>query len=263
MMRLAFRPMFDVRFAVAAVAAGLVLATPAAAAPTFTVDTTAAGPLDRLPATVVSRLNVVGTDVEERFQLNTRAPVVVSGDARVETFSAVGTGTIACGTRWERFHDARNRQGRFSHTIVVPPHGRATLTAVDSIVRPPWPGEEELGVPFTITPAGLPSFTTFAAGPAYAGPMGVQLRVNTTARRIVVTTTPVINSGRIVLRAFSRNASRSTWIATLPVRNGIVSTHWRPRRPGSYEIYALFRSSGSAFADDSTECGMTVVARDS
>lgn len=42
----------------------------------------------------------------------------------------------------------------------------------------------------------------------------------------------------------------------------MVSTHWRPRLPGTYEVYALFRSGGSAFADDAVECGMTTIARD-
>jgi hypothetical protein len=249
------------RSAFLAVAAMLALATPAAATPSFTVSQSAAGPLDRLPATVVSRLNVTGSEVAERFSVQTPTPVRVTGAARVVTTSVVGPGTAACGTRWERFHSARNRQGTFTPTLDIPARGQATLEAVDSLVRPPWPGEDELGVPFEIAVPGLQPFVIGAEGPSYQGPLGVQLRVATTGGRIVVTTTPVVNSGRIVLRAFRRNSPRSIWLGTLPVRNGIVSMVWRPRVAGSYEVYALFRSSSSSFGDDATECGTTLVAR--
>src|SRR5688572_4728799 len=156
-----------IRFAAPAVLVLLLAAAPAAATPSFTLQHEAAGPLDRLPATVVSRLSVTGSDVDEGFHLRTAGPVRFSGDIRVVRETAVGPSVAQCVGRWQRFHSARQPRGAFDYDVVVPARGRATIEATDQIVRPPWPGEDELGAAFRITPAGAPTMTISAQGPAY------------------------------------------------------------------------------------------------
>ena len=238
----------------------LVLAAPASATPTFTLSHEAAGPLDRFPATVVSRLDIRGTDVEERFRLSATGRVAISGDARVVRSAILTPAFRRCPGRWQRFHSARQPREVLFDEIVLPPHGRATAVATDSIVRPPWQEEDALGAAFEITPAGGSPMTVATPGPFFSGPLGVQLRISETANRIVVATTPVVNSGRIVLRAYRSMTGRSVHVATLPVRGGIVSTRWTPR-PGTYELYALFRPSNSSFGADATECGTILRVR--
>ena len=249
-----------IRFAAPAVLALLLAAAPAAATPSFSLQHEAAGPLDRLGAQVVSRLTVTGSDVEESFHLQSATPVRFFGDIRVVRETAVGPGARVCDSRWQRLHDARGAQGAFHYDLVVSAGRRATIEATDTLVRPPWPGEAQLGAVFEVTPAGGAPMLVATPGLRYQGPLGVRMRIAETGNRIVVTTVPVVNSGRIELRAFRSERGSSVRIASLAVRHGIVSKRWIPR-PGNYEVYALFRPTNSSFGADATECGMFLKVR--
>src|SRR5687767_12406261 len=126
MRMISFRPV-----AALGLTASLAAAAPAAAAPSFTLQHEAATPLDRLGASVVSRLGVTGSAVEERFHLSSAVPVTFSGDIRVERETSVGAGVASCGTRWERSHSSRPPRGRWDYDVVVPAGGRATVQGVD------------------------------------------------------------------------------------------------------------------------------------
>jgi hypothetical protein len=256
------------RLLFSAVAVLLVAAAPASATPGFSIEHRPTTPLTKLPARVQSTLTITGSGQEERFRVRTLRPVRFAGAIRVARETAVGPGVAQCPGKWQRFHRAHASSGRFDYDVVMAPTGTATVTGVDSLVRAPWTGEDELGLAFEIVPHFEGAPTTLAGAPMtitgeplrYLGPLGVQIRLATTSQLIVATTTPIINNGRIVLRA--RRGSSSVPVATLPVRDGIVSVRWRAPRNGRWEVYAQFRTgSRSNYADDASECGLIVTAR--
>ena len=236
--------------------------SPASATPSFSIEHRALTPLTQLPARVASRLTMTAGAQEERFRLRTGSPVSIGGDVRVVSSAVVPLGLAVCPGTWQRFHAPRANAGRFEYDLVLAAGGTAFADGTDTLVRAPWPGEDEMGLAFAIDPEPGRALTLSAEGPLYQGPLGVQIRLSTTAGRLVGMTTPVVNSGRAILRARRAGSSRSIPVATLPVRDGVFSVKWRAPRGGRWEVYAQYRSeSPSNFSDDAMECGLPVVAR--
>ena len=248
----------------------VVPAAPATATPTFALDHEAASSLTSLPVRTVSRLTMGAGGQEERFRLRSQAPLTFSGDVRAGQASVVSPGVGACPGRWQRFHFARLELSTFTYDVTIPAGGTGVATGTDVLNNAPWPGEDELGLAFEAQPefTGAPStltgdpLTVAAQGPRYLGPLGVQLRLATGGGRIFGTTTPVVDIGRVVLRALPAGSSRSIPVARLRLRDGAFSVRWKAPRPGRYEIYAQYRTtSPSNYANDASECGLRVVAR--
>lgn len=223
--------------------------------------------MTQLPARTATRLTITGTGQEERFRIQTARPVTIGGAMRLARADGVGSGVQACPGTWQRLHVARSGTGRFNYDVVLEPGGIAVVDGVDELTRAPWPGEAEMGLAFRILPE-FPGGSTLARpltigsdGPLYQGPLGVQIRLNTTAGRIVGMTTPVVNTGRVVLRARRAGSMRSIPVATRAVRDGIFSVNWRAPRAGRWEVYAQYRAGSSNYADDASECGLPLVAR--
>ena len=248
----------------------LAATTPASAtaAPSFEIEHRALTPMTQLPARVATRLTITGTAQEERFRIQSARPLQIGGAIRVAGASVVGPAVAACPGTWQRFHAARLSTGTFNYDVVLAPGGTAVADGTDVLSRAPWRGEDEMGLAFRILPefTGAPttlssSLTIASDAPLYQGPLGVQIRLSTASGRIVGMTTPVVNSGRVVLRARPAGSTRSIPVATLPVRDGAFTTRWRAPRGGRWEVYAQYRTaSPSNYANDASECGLPVVA---
>jgi hypothetical protein len=252
-----------------ALAAALVLAAPAAAHanPSIVVSSARVGSTAKLPAKVRHTLRLTAGAVAEQVTVSVSPPaeIALTGVTPPPPRPQTGPGVRACVGRWARFHDAY-RQGPIPDDVffTIPPGQTATLTADVTLVRAPW-GDETLDATWSIEPARGRAFDVISNAPLYSGPLGVQLAFAATrapdgAYVVSGTAAPDVDSGRVELWAYAPGAKTPRRVARVPVRDGTWSVdRFAPTRRGKWELYARYRATRRAFADDATECG-TIVA---
>jgi hypothetical protein len=175
-----------------------------------------------------------------------------------------GPGVQACEGQWARFHHAY-RQGPIPNDVffTIPPGQTATLTADITLTRAPW-ADETLDATWLIEPAQGRAFDVISNAPLYSGPSGVQLAFNVIRAAdgtyvVSGTAVPDVDSGRVELWAYAPGAKKAHRVARVPVRDGAWTVdRFAPTRRGKWELYARYRATRKAFANDATECGTIV-----
>jgi hypothetical protein len=130
-------------------------------------------------------------------------------------------------------------------------------------VHAPW-ADETLDATWSIEPGRGGAFDVVSNAPLYGGPVGVQLNFQATRApdgHYVVSGTaePDVDSGHVELWAFAPRAKQARRVARVPVRAGEWAyNRFAPGRRGKWELYARYRTTGKAFADDASECGTLV-----
>src|SRR3954451_7456363 len=161
------------RLAVAALAF-CALAPAAQAAPAISVSSAAAGDLSKLPATVTHRLTLTAGATPETLGIATAGPMHVSGDATGVMSTAVGSPTMTCGTKWERFHAAYGERSTFQLHLTIPAGGTAVVDTAVTFQQAPW-ATDSLDADWDITPTGGTEFSVVSRAPFYTGKSGVEL----------------------------------------------------------------------------------------
>jgi hypothetical protein len=147
--------------------------------------------------------------------------------------------------------------------ITIAPGQTATLSAEIELRRAPWI-DESLDARWMIEPGTLagPLFDLVSYGPAYRGPLGVELAfraIRAPDGHVVVagTTEPSVGSGRVQIWAFRPGSNRARRIASVRPRDGVWSyKRFMPDRSGRWELYARYRTTKPrVWANDSSECG--------
>jgi hypothetical protein len=249
-----------------ALAALLLCALPSSALanPSFSVSSTAAGGLKSLPARVSHRLTVTAGPAQETFHISALGSLAVSGNTlSVDQQTAVGPPVFTCGTRWQRPHEPFGQRSAFGVRVTLAPFATAFVDTATTLRRPPWAGDL-LDATWELAPAQGSPFDVVSTAPDYAGPSGVELAFALTrvsARRYAVTGTaaPEVASGRVQLWGYPPGRKHAIRLAGARVRDGAWSIpRLRPSRGGRWELYARYRTTSRAYADDASVCGTVV-----
>lgn len=114
--------------------------------------------------------------------------------------------------------------------------------------------------------------------PTLTGRSGVQITLTTRPRSTLTAparvrlgrsvlvrgqTNPAVAGERIILRASRSAGSRRAFtVARARVApDGRFSVRWRPRRRGTYGLYAIYRSQRAQLSDDSSPCNLPIAVR--
>jgi hypothetical protein len=251
-----------------ALAVLVLLALPAAAHanPSIVVSSARVGSTATLPAKVRHTLQLTAGATPESLTVSVSpaARIGLTGVPAPPPIPQTGPSVAACQGQWARFHNAY-RTGPFPDdvTFTLAPGQTATLTADVQLVHAPWP-DETLDATWSIEPGQGRAFDVVSNAPLYGGPLGVQLSFQATRApdgHYVVsgTAAPDVDSGNVELWAFAPGAKKAHRVARVPVRGGEWAyNRFAPSRRGKWELYARYRATRKAFANDTSECGTFV-----
>jgi hypothetical protein len=251
-----------------ALAVLVLLALPSAANanPSIIVSSARVGSTAKLPARVRHTLQLTAGTTAERLTVSVSpaARIVLTGVPTPPPVPQTGPSLAACPGQWARFHNAY-RTGPFPDDVffTLAPGQTATLTADVQLVHAPW-ASETLDATWSIEPGQGRAFDVVSNAPLYSGPLGVQLNFQATRApdgHYVVsgTAAPDVDSGHVELWAFAPSAKKARRVARVPVRAGEWAyNRFAPSRRGKWELYARYRTTRTAFADDASECGTLV-----
>jgi hypothetical protein len=238
------------------------LPAPALANPSFTLQQAAEGVPGNLPSKVTHQLSITAGATAEVVRIQTLGSPAVSG-ATVNEQRGVSVSIARCAGRWTRMHDALGETIFSSTTITVAAGATALVQTTRSFKRPPW-ASDTLDATWEITPAqGMP-FDLVSTAPDYQGALGVELGfgvVRSSAQVFAVTGTAGngVNSGRVQLWGYAPGRKRATLLAVARVRGGGWNiAGLRLPKAGRWELYARYRTTTKAYADDASECGTMV-----
>jgi hypothetical protein len=285
----------SIGMALGVVTASALLAVPAAlGAPSAPSSGPAQSPGGELRFRITHTPQVLnlGTKVEYRLEIDGDKDDHVLRITAAGTPGALGPGvavvgggssltTRACPSRFRREHAVSDAD--FQSLVTVPAHGKTFLTAVRSMVAPPWPGEG-IGGQFTVTEDGSPwtpatPLQLADDGPKLQVPLGVQfdwdpvtaaVRSSKALVPVVSRRAPLVVSGvaaplpkgeHVQLDWLQPPSTRLHKLADVKVgAGGRFAYRVRLPRAGRYEFVARHRGGGR-FGDDASRCGLVVVAR--
>ncbi len=242
-----------------------VLPSPALANPSFSVSISAAGVPGNLPSTVTHRLTLTAGATQETVSISTLGTMAVSG-GQIEERSAVAPPVFRCEGRWMRLHEAHGNVSRNNLRLTLAPFATAFIDTETSYENPPWTSDN-LDAVWDITPPQGTSFSIASSAPEFRGAYGVELdfamtRLASRVYAVTGTAETGVESGRVELWGYAPGRTRASRLATARVRDG----EWTiPRfglpRTGRWEFYARYRTAGTDFANDASECGTFVRIR--
>ncbi|HEY6891869.1 MAG TPA: hypothetical protein VI300_28975 [Solirubrobacter sp.] len=246
----------------AAVALLCALPAPALANPSFTLQQSAEGVPGNLPSKVTHQLSIAAGATAETLRIQTLGRPTISG-ATIDEQTAVSASVVRCPGRWARPHHALGEPASTTTTLTVAAGATALVQTARSFTQPPW-ASDTLDATWAVTPAqGMP-FDLTSTAPDYRGALGVELGfgvVRVSARVLAVTGTAgsAVDSGRVQLWGYAPGAKRATLLAVARVRDGAWSiAALRLPKAGAWELYARYRTTTKAYADDASECGTLV-----
>jgi hypothetical protein len=243
------------------------LPSSALANPSISTSVTVSGAPDSLAAKVTHHLMLTAGATEEKVAVQTRGSAKVSGaGVTVDENTGTGSGVSRCAGRWQHLHSALGELGTFTVKLTIAPGATAVLDLTRRFRQAPWV-DDTLDAFWGIDPAQGAEFEVLSAGPTYTGPSGVQLGFSLVRRAagiytVVGTAHTGVDSGRVQLWGYPPNRKKAHRLAVARVRNGA----WRIRRlglprAGLWELYARYRTTGRAWANDVSECGKLVNVR--
>jgi hypothetical protein len=239
----------------------------ALANPSISTSVSVSGAPDSLATKVTHRLMLTAGTTEEKVAVQTLGSAKVSGTGvTVDENTGTGSSAARCAGRWQRFHAALGELGSFSVKLTIAPGATAVLDLTRRFRMAPWAGDS-LDAVWGIDPAQGAEFDVVSTGPFYTGAMGVQLGFSLVRRAagvytVVGTARSGVGSGRVQLWGYAPGRKRAKRLAVARVHDSA----WRIRslhlpRAGRWELYARYRTTGKAFANDASECGTLVRAR--
>ena len=137
----------------------------------------------------------------------------------------------------------------------------AVLSTTKSFAQAPW-SEDDLDVIWGITPATGRDFDLLSRGPNLAVPQGVKLdfglaRLGSGAYAVSGTAADA-GSGRVELWGYAPGKSRAKRLAVTRVRDGEWAIPRLSLTSGRWELYARYRTTSKAYANDASVCGTLI-----
>jgi hypothetical protein len=230
--------------------------SPALANPSFTVA------VGTQSGRVTHSLSITAGGTPETVTVDAVGTVVVTPSTQpVEQRTASGPSVARCQGRWSRMHEPFGQRSLNSLRLTIAAGATAVLSTTVSFAQAPWP-EDDLDVIWGITPATGQDFDLLSRGPHLAVPQGVELDFGLARRGTgdyaVSGTAGEATSGRVELWGYAPGKTRAKRLAVTRVRDGVWAIPQLSLTPGRWELYARYRTTSKAYANDASVCGTLI-----